>query len=258
VIFPSRDFIYHRPQVEVADPEDAALHVPSSQKAGGGNPVSSNIAVTWIAYHCRPMLVASFLAVALFSQQPDSPLVIRTTTSLVQVRVIAEDSKSSPVTHLRREDFEILSDKKPPPLTFFRTDSGARPATTGVGSTDDEPRRQSSGYAVVVLDWLNTKFPDRIRACDQFVRLLQKFQPRQQLSVYLIGPDSRLVQDFTADRDLLLEAIQTALEEPIEFEDDPPGNFDARYGGASAVTNVETQLFFWNKRVRDASAILIL
>lgn len=200
------------------------------------------------------VLLGSLVAARMLGEQgaSDSGVVLRSSTTLVQVRVIAENSKGA-VTDLRREDFEVLSDRKPQPLTLFTIESGAEPrAAQSDSAKPSSDARTDPGYALLVLDWLNTDPVDRIMAQDNLVALLKKFEPRQRVGLYLPSTKPRLLLDFTTDRDLLLDAIQAAGEEPIEAGDDPaPGQFDARYGGKSGPPNIEMQLFFWNKKVVD-------
>ena len=54
---------------------------------------------------------------ALAPQTPDT--VIRINVNLVQVDAVVVDSKGKPVTDLKKEDFVILQDGKPQPITNF-------------------------------------------------------------------------------------------------------------------------------------------
>ena len=67
------------------------------------------------------VLLASFsLASAQDAAPADPGLVIRSTTSLVQVRVVAEDAGGKPVTGLQRDDFQVQDDRKPQLITLSR------------------------------------------------------------------------------------------------------------------------------------------
>jgi len=61
--------------------------------------------------------VALAVAAVSFGQEPD--VVIRSTTELVQVHVVATDAHGSRVADLKRGDFEVLDNHKPQPLTLF-------------------------------------------------------------------------------------------------------------------------------------------
>ncbi|HWC98165.1 MAG TPA: VWA domain-containing protein [Candidatus Sulfopaludibacter sp.] len=188
---------------------------------------------------------------------PDDPgVVIRSTTSLVQVRVVAQDSKGKSVTYLRREDFQVFDDRKAQPVTLFKLDqeTGTRHAIlppTATDSTDDGPA--AGGYSVLVLDWVNTEYPDRYRAKEQAIHMLQTYQPRQRVALYLIDREPRLLHEFTSDMAELVEVLQNLDLTFSDIDDETtPGRFDARYAGrAGRGMSAEEQFFFMNRRITD-------
>jgi VWFA-related protein len=162
-------------------------------------------------------------------------VVIRSTTELVQVHVVATDAHGSRVADLKRGDFEVLDNHKPQPLTLFTADRGSSvSAASGshagksAGETETTP-----GYALLVIDWLNTKYADQIQSQEKVVKLLKSFQPRQRVALYLLGSKPRLLHDFTSDMDALVQAAESAVPEFDEMDNTPVGRFDARYGGAT-------------------------
>lgn len=192
---------------------------------------------------------------ALWQQQTaadDPGVVIRSTTSLVQVRVVAQDSKGKPVTDLQRDDFQVFDDRKSQPITFFTADRGTAAAVpTTVAGPHAAPT--SGSYSLIVLDWMNTEYPDRYRAKDHALHLLQTYQPRQKIALYLNGRNSRLLCDFTSDLSELVRVLEAADLEFGDLDiDTPAGRFDARYGGRTAAKmSAEEQFFFLNKRITD-------
>jgi hypothetical protein len=137
----------------------------------------------------------SFLAVvaAVFGQETvpfDSDLVIRSTTNLVQVRVVAEDSQGRPVADLQRADFQIQDDRKPQPITLFAADRGPRLPPTAASSSADSVEAPA-GYSVILLDWLNIKYSYRLQAQEQVIGLLKKYQPRERVAIYILDHDPR-------------------------------------------------------------------
>jgi VWFA-related protein len=185
----------------------------------------------------------------------DSDIVIRSNTNLVQVRVVAEDSKGRPVTDLQRSDFQIQDDRKPQPLALFSADRGTVPAPSAAAaqptgqSTDSTPA--AAGYSVILLDWLNTPYTYRLQAQEQFLTLLKRYQPRQKVAVYLLDHDPRLLLDFTSDMDIVRQVVEEAGLEFGIVEDSAPGRFDARYTGRAPAGNTEEQLLFWQNKVLD-------
>lgn len=187
-----------------------------------------------------------------FGQQTapfDSDMVIRSNTNLVQVRVVAEDSKGRPVTDLQRADFQIQDGRKPQPLTLFSVDRGTVPAQSAAsgapGGYSTDSAQAPAGYSVILLDWLNTKYTYRLQAQEQFMGLLKKYQPRQKVAIYLLGHEPRLLHDFTGDMDILQQVVENA---GLEFGmvEDSPSRSGARYGG-----NIEEQLLYWRNKILD-------
>jgi hypothetical protein len=60
---------------------------------------------------------------------------------------------------------------------------------------------KSSGYALILLDWIETPVEEQVRARDAAVKALDTFTPVQKVAVYLLGEYRRLVQNFTSDLD---------------------------------------------------------
>jgi VWFA-related protein len=184
-------------------------------------------------------------------------VILRSETNLVQVRVAALDSKGRPVTDLKRQDFQILDNRKTQAITLFVADRGSRAATdpSATEPTTSTDVAKSSGYALILLDWINTPMEEQVRARDAAVKALDTFTPGQKIAVYLLGEHSGLLQNFTTDRDELKYAIDRAGFEMGKQEASTPGRFDARYAGKTPVKlTAEEELFFANRRV-DASLL---
>src|SRR5580700_1729786 len=76
-------------------------------------------------------LVFATISALLAQQAPVSeqaPVVLKSTTRLVQVSVIAQDGKGQPVTDLKKDDFRIKVNGTDQPIRVFSMDSsGALP-----------------------------------------------------------------------------------------------------------------------------------
>jgi VWFA-related protein len=184
----------------------------------------------------------------------DSGVVIRSTTNLVQIHVVAEDAQGRPIANLQRANFQVLDDGKPQPLTFFEIDpapSATHSSNTARGTADTPGDLDT--YALILLDWVNTNYVDRLRAQDHLIKLLTGFLPRQHTALYLLSREPQLLQDFTSDRPALLAAVQSL---PLGFVDDdtvPTGRFDARAGSLPARRlTAEEQIFAFNNKVNDS------
>src|SRR5713101_5861287 len=107
--------------------------------------------------------------------------VIRTTTHLVQVNVIAEDKHGNPITGLTREDFRVLDKGEEQAIQFFSVEitgapGGANnspppplPANTWTNRFDKRSGVPLS-VTVILLDGLNTRIQDQAPARQQVIK----------------------------------------------------------------------------------------
>jgi VWFA-related protein len=145
-------------------------------------------------------------------------VVIRTTTSLVEVRVVAEDKHGTPIADLKKSDFQILDNGKPQPIRLFAAYRGPASAAAPKTAVDDESSASSptpSDYAVILLDWLNTGYGNRIFVQEKVLQLLKDYEPRQRLAVFVLSRNNpRLLCDFTYDRDVLTYLVSRLTLDP--------------------------------------------
>jgi VWFA-related protein len=111
---------------------------------------------------------------------------------------------------------------------------------------------------VILLDWLNSAFFDRVRGDDALRKVLGTFQPRQKVALYVLGMEPpntphplRMICDFTAASVEIADAVEDPLILPGPEVGETPGKFDARFGGAGRAMSLEEQLFDWNNRILD-------
>ena len=87
------------------------------------------------------------------NQQPE---VIRSSTRLVQLSVIAQDAKGEPLTGLQKEDFTVLDEGKPQKIAFFSCGTPA-PSTPpaalpfNVFTNRSDLRGEDPGAVTVIL-----------------------------------------------------------------------------------------------------------
>jgi VWFA-related protein len=155
--------------------------------------------------------------------------VIRTTTSLVEVRVVAEDKHGKPVADLKKSDFQVLDNGRPQAIRLFAAYRGPAAAAPPKAAGDDPSENSSptpSDYALILLDWLNTSYGNRIFVQEKVLQLLKDYQPRQRLAVFVLSRNNpRLLSDFTYDRDLLTYMVSRLSLDPEDqlgpSRDDP-------------------------------------
>jgi VWFA-related protein len=205
----------------------------------------------------RVPAILLFVALAC-GQQPQpsaADVVIRSNTRLVEIHVFARDSQDRSLTGLRREEFEILDNGKPQPVTLFLTEhdgivQAALPAQAGVEGQDAEAGR--APYSLILLDWLNTTYTDRIFANDKVSQLLKRAQPGQRVGLAMLAREWRLLHDFTTEPAELLSSLENPELQADATITAGPGAFDARNrrNGPGAAT-VEQQIFDLDNKIHD-------
>ncbi len=147
---------------------------------------------------------------------PDTLPVLRTTTRLVVVDVVALDNQNKPVTDLEARDFTMLEEGKPQQVRVF---SFQHPATDVASEshpklppnvfTNSPSYRVNSSFNVILLDALNTQFADVAYAHQQLLQFLKNMPSEQPVAIYALeGNKVRLLQDFTTDAGALRAAAE--------------------------------------------------
>jgi VWFA-related protein len=171
-----------------------------------------------------PKLIALFLTLAIaFSQTQPSDMVIRINVNLVQVDAVVVDSKDKPVTDLKKEDFIVLQDGKPQPITnfsFVNTKEGVVRATTakaaapvkGVPPPPPPPMatrpKQVRRTVALVVDDLGLSFDSIARIRQSLKKYVdQEMQPNDLVAVIRTGAGMGSLQQFTSDKRMLYAAI---------------------------------------------------
>ena len=149
--------------------------------------------------------------------------VIRVTVNPVQVDAVVTDKKGQLVTDLTAEDFEILQDKQPQPISNFSFVSTASPSTTGRDATTAvqpspgalRPDQVKRTIAFVVddlgLSWESTR---GVRdALAKFVD--EQMQPNDLVAILRTGGGIGALQSFTSDKRQLRAAVERLKWNPL-------------------------------------------
>jgi VWFA-related protein len=153
---------------------------------------------------------------SLLSQAPpqEPPLVLRSTTRLVQVSVVAKDKSGRPVAGLQKEDFVITDAGKPQRIDSFSVDTKDQPhAPAGTLAPNVFSNRPEQGpeipnnVTVILLDGLNTSWKDRKTGAEQLMRFLEQIQPGDRVAVYGLGRKLQILHDYTTDPASMLKAF---------------------------------------------------
>lgn len=195
------------------------------------------------------LLVGSCAAVLAQSSPAPStpePLVLRSTTRLVQVNVIVQGKKGEPVTDLKTEDFTIIDGGKSQEIKQFSMESSDRTLPTSDPLppnvyTNELTQRSGvpASVTMILLDNLNTKFTDQAYAKQQVIQFLRQIEPADRIALYTLGRGLRVLHDYTTDSSQLLRKLSAyrgenlpdvAASEPSSFGGDSL-ELDAWLGG---------------------------
>jgi len=148
----------------------------------------------------------------------ESPIVLRATTRLVMVDVLATDSHGHPVLDLRPQDFTVLEDGKRQAVRVFGlhqppTDElkpASIPALPPNMFTNIPLFELGSSLNVILLDSLNTPLTGQAHVRNEVLDYIGTLPRGSLTAIYALGQRLAMIQDFTADSRLLREAVEKA------------------------------------------------
>lgn len=157
------------------------------------------------------------------AQQPQTPgdkptTVLKVTTRLVVMDVVATDNHGQPVTDLTAQDFTVLEDGKRQQIRVFNfrgpelKQTAAHPKMVELPPnvfTNIPTYRQETSLNIILLDLVNTDFEDQAYGRAQILKYLASIPDDKPIAValYTLGRKLRLVQDFTSDFAALRSAV---------------------------------------------------
>ena len=144
--------------------------------------------------------------------------VLRATTRLILVDVVALDHAGRPVTGLTENDFSVTENGKPQKISTFVFHSAENDAKNKKPSpllqahvTSNRPdlRQPDAPAVVLLLDGLNTAGADQVQVRQQMLRYLAAhYDPQVKIAVLTLTSEIHVLQDFTSDPQLLKIALQ--------------------------------------------------
>jgi VWFA-related protein len=175
----------------------------------------------------RRLTRAALFAATLMAQQRD--LVFRSSSNLVIVDAFVRDKSGKEIADLKPEDFALLEDGKPQKIAVFdyqhlattplaapsnataTVAAAPRAAAERLSVTPALPggsKYQGRRLIVLLFDLSSMQPAEQVRATASARKFLgQQMTPADLVSVMTFSNDLKTLQDFTADRDLLDEAI---------------------------------------------------
>lgn len=163
----------------------------------------------------RKLQLAIFALTAVaVAQQSEAP--IKVTTRLIETNVVVRDSHG-PVGDLKESDFRLFDSGKEQKIAIFRI-STSEPQRVEEAPPPLPPGVFSNRYAKVsvrparrillLIDTLNTEKADQVFVQKQVLLMLKSTEISDPTGLYVLGQKSRLLQDFTMDKNLLTRAME--------------------------------------------------
>lgn len=133
--------------------------------------------------------------------------VIQSNTRLVQINVLAQDSKGQAIADLAQQDFALEVSGKRRPIQLFAVERNAAPENAAGRSTElPFANRAAPGdpnLVIVLLDEYNTSSMDVAHARKQLIDVFSRLAPRSRVAFYLLTHELKILLDFTTDREAL-------------------------------------------------------
>jgi VWFA-related protein len=160
------------------------------------------------------------------STQHEPPAVLKVTTRLITVDVVAKDHHGNPVKDLQASDFQITeqgkSGKGQQQIASFRLldralakfadqEKSSLQLPASVYTNLVTTKSLSVPPTILLVDGLNTDASTQTQVRQKMVRLLASSPSDVPMAVFLLGRNLRLLQNFTTDTKLLRAAAERAL-----------------------------------------------
>src|SRR6267143_463310 len=160
------------------------------------------------------------------SPPQEPPAVLKVTTRLVTIDVVARDRHGNAIRDLKQDDFQVFeqagSHKSAQQIASFRlldrslakspeVERSALPIPPGVFTNLVSAQKLSAPPTILLVDGLNTDPINELQVRQKMVQLLASAPSDIPVAVFLLGRNLRLLQSFTTDAKLLQQAAKRAL-----------------------------------------------
>jgi VWFA-related protein len=151
------------------------------------------------------------------TQPGQSTYAFHTDTRVVLTDVTVTDANGDPVHGLPQSVFRIFDNKEPQVIASFEEHTRIRTAPIQIASTagvysNDYLLHLPAVLNIVLIDIVNIDMADQMYLNYELTRFLNERPDGQPLAVYLrAGSGCFLVQNFTSDRKVLLDAVHKAI-----------------------------------------------
>lgn len=173
---------------------------------------------------CLSIAVSIVVPPPAFSQEVQSGAhakqklpIIRSTTRLVNLSVLVNDSKGQPMQGLSKDDFQVFDNGHAEEIAFFSTRDDTGAASSGVrslgpGEYTNNPCRPGvgdEGATIILFDTVHTAYLSQAYSLGKIRKFLRQLQPQDRVGIYVLTENGlKVVYDLSQPASPLLEAIQ--------------------------------------------------
>ena len=149
---------------------------------------------------------------------------LKVTTRLVTLDLIATDSRGNPVRDLKPEELQIFEEHKAQQkiehFEYFEKLAGAAAPDSPAFANRKRANIISNQLpldqlkippTVLLIDSLNTQTSNQQQGRAHMMQLLRTLPPETPVAVFLLGSSLRILQGFTSDGSLLRAALDQAV-----------------------------------------------
>jgi VWFA-related protein len=144
--------------------------------------------------------------------QDPAPLLVRVTTQVVEVTMVATRKNDETAGDLTASDIRVWDNGKEQTIKSFERLSSkvghVKDLPAGVFSNRFAERPQIS--SIILLDALNTSWADTASARGEVIRTLAQIRPEERIAIFILGDGLRVLHDFSSDSASLLSKLKIA------------------------------------------------
>jgi VWFA-related protein len=148
----------------------------------------------------------------------DTPATFKVRVNLVLVRVVVRDAQGKVVGNLKKEDFQLLDNRKVQTITLFSTETPQSRMAKSVALPDASPGNPPAGevsegksvelpqrFVSLAFDDMHMSMQDAVFVRDSTSRFLSSLAPSDRAGVY--STSGQFTQEFTQDHEALKKAL---------------------------------------------------
>jgi VWFA-related protein len=153
----------------------------------------------------------------------DTPATFKIRVNLVLVRAVVRDSSGKIIPNLKKEDFQLLDNRKVQSISSFSVDtpeSHVPPATPSIDATPATPSPAQEAakslpqrFVALVFDDASMQPSDAVNVRSAATRLFGTLAPTDRVGIYTSS--GQVTQEFTSDREALRQTLLAIVPRPL-------------------------------------------